>query len=107
MWNWGPLHSARENIHYDHPDLQVRVLVWWITTPGILASSTRDCRTFPSFVDANIGETSCMLAARPDLVNMKEAVNQDDYGTFFEYRMDQYSKSGVMGRETTQATAEF
>jgi len=38
---------------------------------------------------------------------MKEAVNQDDYSTFFEYRTDQYSKSGVVGKETTQATAEF
>ena len=26
MWNWGPLYSARENIRYDYPDLQVRVL---------------------------------------------------------------------------------
>jgi creatinine amidohydrolase/Fe(II)-dependent formamide hydrolase-like protein len=48
-----------------------------------------------------------MLAARPGLVNMKEAVNQDDYSTFFEYRMDRYSKSGVVGRETTQPTTEF
>ena len=48
-----------------------------------------------------------MLAARPDWVNMKEAVNQDDYSTFFGYRMDRYSKSGVVGRETTQATTEF
>lgn len=107
MWNWGPLYSDRENIHYDYPHLQVRVLDWWATTPDILALSTKDCRTFPSYVHANIGETSYMLAARPDLVNMKEAVNQDDYSTFFEYRMDRYSKSGVVGRETIQATTWF
>jgi creatinine amidohydrolase/Fe(II)-dependent formamide hydrolase-like protein len=99
MWNWGPMYSARENIHYDYPDLQVRVLDWWATSPGILALSTKDCPTFPSYVHANRGETSCMLAARPDLANMKEAVNQDDYSTFFEYRKDHYSKSGVVGRK--------
>jgi creatinine amidohydrolase/Fe(II)-dependent formamide hydrolase-like protein len=107
MWNWGPLYSDRENIQYDYLHLQVRVLDWWATTPGILALSTKDCSTFPSYVHANIGETPCMLAARPDLVNKKEAVNQDHYSTFFEYRMDRYSKSGVVGRETTQATTEF
>jgi creatinine amidohydrolase len=107
MWNWGPLYSARENIHYDYPDLHVRVLDWWATTPSIMASSTRDCPVLPSYVHANIGETSCMLAARPDLVKMEEAVDEEDYSTFFEYRMDQYSKSGIVGRETTKTTAEF
>ena len=107
MWNWGPLYSARENIRYDYPDLQVRVLDWWATTPSIMTSSMKDCPVFPSYVHANIGETSCMLAARPDLVKMEEAINKEDYNTFFEYRMDQYSKSGIVGRETTKATAEF
>lgn len=72
-----------------------------------MASSTKDCPVLPSCVHANIGETSCMLAARPDLVNMQEAVDEEDYSTFFEYRMDQYSKSGIVGRETTKATAEI
>jgi creatinine amidohydrolase/Fe(II)-dependent formamide hydrolase-like protein len=38
---------------------------------------------------------------------MEEAVSEEDYDTFFEYMMDQYSKSGIVGRETTKATAEF
>lgn len=48
-----------------------------------------------------------MLAIRPDLVKMEEAVDQEDYKTFFEYRMDQYSTSGIVGRETTKSTKEF
>ena len=48
-----------------------------------------------------------MLAVRPDLVKMEEAVDEEDYKTFFEYTMDQYSKSGIVGRETTKATAKF
>ncbi|MFZ0513451.1 MAG: creatininase family protein [Candidatus Nitrosopolaris sp.] len=107
MWNWGPLYSARENIHYDFPDIQVRVLNWWAAKPDIMAQSIKDCPVLPSYVHANIGETSCMLAVRPDLVNMTDAVDEKDYETFFEYRMDQYSKSGVVGRETTKATQEF
>jgi creatinine amidohydrolase len=107
MWNWGPIYSARENIHYDFPDIQVRVLDWWATTPQITAQSMKDCPVLPSYVHANVGETSCILAVRPDLVNMAAAVNEKDYKTFFEYRMDQYSKSGIVGRETTKSTAEF
>ena len=53
------------------------------------------------------GETSCVLAVRPDLVNMAKAVNEKDYKMFFEYRMDQYTKSGIVGRDTTKSTAEF
>ena len=79
MWNWGPIYSARENIHYDFPDLQVRVLDWWASTPQITAQSTKDCPVLPSYVHANIGETSCVLAVRPDLVNMTKAVNEKDY----------------------------
>jgi creatinine amidohydrolase len=107
MWNWGPIYSARENIHYDFPDMQVRVLDWWSTTSTISSLSLKDCPTLPSYVHANIGETSCMLAIRPDLVKMEEAGDQDDYKTFFEYRMDQYSTSGIVGRETTKSTKEF
>jgi hypothetical protein len=29
-----------------------------------------------------------VLAARPDLVDMNEAVDENDYETFFEYKMD-------------------
>ena len=37
---------------------------------------------------------------------MKEASNEEDYSTFSEYGMDQYLRSGIVGRETTKATAE-
>lgn len=72
-----------------------------------MASSTKDCPVIPSYVHANIGETSCNLAAGRNFPNMKEAVNQDDYSTFFGYRMDQFPKFGVEEREITQAKAEF
>lgn len=107
MWNWGPIYSARENLRYDLPDMQVRVLNWWETTPQTMTKLVEDCPAFPSYIHANIAETSCVLAARPDLVDMKQAVDENDYPTFFEYRMDDYSKTGVVGRGATKATAEL
>jgi creatinine amidohydrolase len=107
MWNWGPIYSARENLRYDLPELQVRILNWWETTPQTMAKLVEDCPVFPSYIHANIAETACVLAARPDLVDMKKAVDEDDYETFFEYRMDEYTKSGVVGRGATKATAEL
>lgn len=104
MWNWGPIYSARENLRYDFPALSVRVLNWWETTPKTMAKLVEDCPVLPSYIHANIAETACVLAARPDLVNMKAAVDEKDYETFFEYRMDQYTKSGVVGRDATKAT---
>jgi creatinine amidohydrolase len=104
MWNWGPIYSARENLRYDFPALSVKVLNWWETTPKTMAKLVEDCPVLPSYIHANIAETACVLAARPDLVNMKAAVDEKDYETFFEYRMDQYTKSGIVGRGATKAT---
>lgn len=107
MWNWGPIYSARENLRYDFPDLQIRVLNWWETTPQAMSKLIEDCPVFPSYIHANIAETACVLAARPDLVDMKEAIDQNYHETFFEYRMDQYTKSGVVDRSATKTTPEL
>jgi len=107
MWNWGPIYSARENIRYDYRDMQVRVLDWWHTTEKTLKKLVEDCPENPNYLHANIAETSCMLAIRPDLVSMDKAVDEADYSTFFEYRMDQYTKTGIVGRATTKSTKEF
>jgi len=82
-------------------------LDWWTTTPQFMAQSMKDCPILPSYFHANIGETSCVLAVRPDLVNMTKAVDEKDYKTFFEYRMDQYTRSGIAGRDTTKGIAIF
>jgi cation transport ATPase len=72
-----------------------------------MSKLVEDCPVFPSYIHANIAKTACVLATRPDLIDMKQAVDEDDYETFFEYRMDQYSKSGVVGRGATKATSEL
>jgi creatinine amidohydrolase len=51
-WNSGPIYSARENIRYDFPDLQVRVLDWFASNPQIAAQiGNADVN------HSNIGET--------------------------------------------------
>ena len=50
-----------------------------------MAQSIKDCPVLPSYVHANIGETSCVLTARPDLVKMTKVVDEKDYKTFFDY----------------------
>lgn len=101
-WNSGPIYSARVNIRYDFPDLQVRVLDWFASTPQIAAQIGNAGANH-----ANIAETSCMLVVRPDLVNMANAVDEEDYKTFFEYRTDELSKSGIVGSEASKATSEI
>jgi creatinine amidohydrolase len=107
MWNWGPIYSARENIRYDYRDMQVRVLNWWETTEKTMKKLVDDCSEQPMYLHANIAETSCMLAIRPDLVSMDKAVDDACYTTFFEHRMDQYTKTGIAGAATTKSTKEY
>jgi hypothetical protein len=38
---------------------------------------------------------------------MTKAVDEKDYKTFFEYRMDQYTRSGIVGSDTTKGIAIF
>jgi hypothetical protein len=38
---------------------------------------------------------------------MTKAVDEKDYKTFFEYRMDQYTRSEIVGSDTTTGTAVF
>jgi creatinine amidohydrolase/Fe(II)-dependent formamide hydrolase-like protein len=57
----------------------------------------------PYAYHAGTTETSEVLASRPDLVRMEEAVDEPmlmPHGALFDYRVDQISRSGVCGRAT-------
>jgi creatinine amidohydrolase/Fe(II)-dependent formamide hydrolase-like protein len=70
-WNRGSIYSTRENLRYDFPDLQVRILNWWETTQQTISKRVKDSPLFPSYIHANIAETACVLAARPDLARFR------------------------------------
>ncbi|WP_226351869.1 creatininase family protein [Pseudonocardia sp. ICBG601] len=54
---------------------------------------------------ANFFETSVMLHLFPDLVRMERAVSHRDVDSFWDYRMDQVSDTGVWGRDVAEANA--
>lgn len=110
MWNWGPMYCARDILREKFPDLQIRAQDWWSVTESVSKKLVRDCPAthgWGGYIHANEAETACVLAVRSDLVEMGKAVDEDDRATVFEYRSDRYTKSGVVGRAATKATAKF
>jgi creatinine amidohydrolase len=103
MWNVGGLIAARDNIRSKYPDFLVKSIQYWDYGDTGLFD---DCPEAPGFVHAEFGETSLVLASRPELVEMDKALNVEDRWLFWDYRMDQVSLSGVLGRATTEATEE-
>jgi creatinine amidohydrolase len=55
---------------------------------------------------ADYFETPCMLYVNPDLVRMDHATPKQDFDSFWDYRTDQVSASGIWGRDIPEANAE-
>jgi creatinine amidohydrolase len=55
---------------------------------------------------ANYFETSVMLHLHPELVRLDRATSHTDVDSFWDYRMDQVSETGVWGRKVEEASAE-
>ncbi len=108
MWNIGSLQAVRDKILDEFPrDMRVRFMNWWEVSERVRNKASEDNPEDPTWIHANIAETSCVLAIRPDLVDMSKASNYDDVKVFWDYRMDQYTPTGIVGRKTTESTAEW
>jgi creatinine amidohydrolase len=103
MWNEATLIAAREEIRARFDDMQIRAVSYWEFAD---TSEYDDCPHAPDMLHAEFKETSWVLAERPELVDMSQAVDEDDFPQFWDYRMDQVSRSGVMGNRTTESNAE-
>jgi len=103
-WNAGTLEVCAEKIRVRYDDLRVRPLAYATMYPGpeIEAKVTYG----RALMHANYFETSVMLSLSPELVHMDRAVSHVDTDSFWDYRSDQVSASGVWGREIETATAE-
>ncbi len=102
MYNdWG-IKGVRDHFRCDYDDVQITTLNYW------QAAKTRFAEDCPQkkHIHGNFGETSQLLALRPDLVKMERAENTADFFTLFDYRFDQVSKNGVIGENATGGTAE-
>lgn len=110
MWNQGAILAIRDNARCDFPDIQIRTLNWWDFDREVYRLVASDCPLGRS-LHANIGETACMLAISPELVDMDKArrlkVDNPEFEHFWDYREEQMTQSGVMGAEATKATAEL
>jgi creatinine amidohydrolase len=102
-WNAGSLDVSAEKIRTRYDDVRVRSLAYATMYPG----PEIDGRVTygRALMHANYFETSVMLAINPELVRMDRAVSHTDTDSFWDYRTDQVSPSGVWGRDIEQATA--
>jgi creatinine amidohydrolase len=103
-WNAGSLDVSADKIRTRYDDVRVRSLAYATMYPG----PEIDGRVTygRALMHANYFETSVMLEINPELVRMDRAVSQTDTDSFWDYRTDQVSESGVWGRDIDQATAE-
>lgn len=99
--NIWPLKSAWDTLRFELPDIQIKVISWW----EFLEESMQK-RVFEDGDHANTMETSITLYLRPDLVHMDRAVDEPMIRCLFDYRVDQRSKSGVVGKPSL-ASAEY
>lgn len=104
IWNSGSLDVSAEKLRVRHRDARVRALAYVTMYPG----PEVDGHVYfgRGLMHANYFETSVMLFLRPDLVRMEHATSHVDIDSFWDYRMDQVSDTGVWGRDVTDANAE-
>ncbi|MER5183897.1 creatininase family protein [Streptomyces sp. NPDC002896] len=103
-WNGGALDVSAEKLRVRFDDARVRYLAYVTAYPG---SEVDGHVTYGrALMHANFFETSLMLHIDPDAVHLDRAVSLTDRDSFWDYRTDQVSRSGVWGRDIEQATAE-
>jgi creatinine amidohydrolase len=102
-WNAGPMEVAADKARVKYDDVRVRIIFYVTMYPG--AQVDGHVTYGRGLMHANYFETSLMLAIDPQNVHMERAVSLEDRDTFWDYRTDQVSVSGVWGRDVEQATA--
>jgi creatinine amidohydrolase len=103
-WNGGALDVSAEKLRVRFDDARVRYLAYVTMYPG--SEVDGHVTSGRGLMHANHFETSLMLHIDPDAVHMDRAVSLTDADSFWDYRTDQVSRSGVWGRDIEQATAE-
>jgi creatinine amidohydrolase len=103
IWNNGALDVSAEKLRVRHRDARVRALGYVTMYPG--AEIDGRVRYGRALMHANYFETSVMLHLYPELVHMERATSHRDADSFWDYRMDQVSETGVWGRDVTEANA--
>jgi creatinine amidohydrolase len=103
IWNNGALDVSAEKLRVRHRDARVRALGYVTMYPGPEVDG--HVRYGRGLMHANFFETSVMLHLHPELVRMDRATSHVDVDSFWDYRMDQVSETGVWGRDVAEANA--
>jgi creatinine amidohydrolase len=103
IWNNGVLDVSAEKLRVRHRDARVRALGYVTMYPGPEVDG--HVRYGRALMHANYFETSVMLHLYPHLVRMDRATSHRDVDSFWDYRMDQVSETGVWGRDVAEANA--
>jgi creatinine amidohydrolase len=101
IWNNGALDVSAEKLRVRHRDARVRALGYVTMYPGPEVDG--HVRYGRALMHANFFETSVMLYLYPGLVRMERATSHRDVDSFWDYRMDQVSETGVWGRDVADA----
>ena len=104
IWNNGALDVSAEKLRTRYDDVRVRSVGYVTMYPGPEVDG--HVTYGRGLMHANFFETSVMLHLRPDLVKMDCAVSHRDVDSFWDYRMDQVSDTGVWGNDVEMATAD-
>ncbi|MGW3286918.1 creatininase family protein [Streptomyces sp. NPDC001002] len=104
IWNNGALDVSAEKLRVRHRDARVRALGYVTMYPGPEVDG--HVTYGRALMHANYFETSVMLHLAPELVRMDLATSHVDVDSFWDYRMDQVSETGVWGRDVTEADAK-
>ncbi|MFH7835320.1 MAG: creatininase family protein [Candidatus Aenigmatarchaeota archaeon] len=99
--NIWPLKCAWDALRFKFSNIQVKVINWW----DLLANEEKEL-LFKDGGHANVTETSIALALEPELVHMEKAIDETTQSYSFDYRVDQISKTGVLGKPSL-ANAEY
>ncbi|MDP9792210.1 creatinine amidohydrolase [Catenuloplanes nepalensis] len=103
IWNSGSLDVSAEKLRVRHRDSRVRSIAYVTMYPGPEVNGR--VMFGRGLMHANFFETSVMLHLRPSLVRMDRATSHVDVDSFWDYRMDQVSDTGVWGRDVAEASA--
>ncbi|SDT33140.1 creatininase family protein [Actinoplanes derwentensis] len=104
IWNNGALDVSAEKLRVRHKDSRIRAIGYVTMYPGPEVDG--HVQYGRGLMHANFFETSVMLHLRPDLVRMDRATSHVDVDSFWDYRMDQVSETGVWGRDVATANPE-
>ncbi|MCI1674021.1 MAG: creatininase family protein [Bifidobacterium tibiigranuli] len=102
-WDVGPSSVVADKTRIKYDDARVRSIFYCTMYPG---NEIDGHVTYGrDLMHANYFETSLMLYIDPDVVQLDKAKAIVDHDTFWDYRTDQVSQTGVWGRDVKSATA--